>query len=49
MYVGTSDPVPIEAGIVMAILAIWPSVSCICVLTWAKAKIAKDPKAFDDE
>ena len=49
MYIGTSDPVPLEAGIVMSVLAACPSVSCICVLLWAKAKIKQNPHAFDDE
>ena len=49
MYLATSDPVPIEAAIVMGILALSISVLPICVLRWAKAKISKDPNAFEDE
>ena len=49
MYLATSDPVPIEASIVMGILAVSISILPICVLQWAKAKLSKDPNAFKNE
>lgn len=48
-YFMTPDEVPLWSGIVMSALAIGLSVDCCCVLFWAKAKLAKDPKAFQDE
>lgn len=49
MYLGTSGPIPWEAGLVMAVLAASLSVLPICVLLWAKTRLDKDPNAFKDE
>ena len=49
MYGFTSDPVPPSASVVMATLALCPSVTSVCVLLWAKAKLAQDPDAFKGE
>ena len=48
-YSMTPDDIPLGATITMGILALSLPVDCVCVLLWAKAKLASDPNAFNQE
>ncbi len=48
-YSMTPDDVPLGATITMVFLALSLPVDCVCVLLWAKAKLASDPNAFNQE
>ena len=48
-YSMTPDDIPLGATITMGFLALSLPVDCVCVLLWAKAKLASDPNAFNQE
>lgn len=48
-YYMTPDDVPVGATITMGLLALTLPVDCVCALLWAKAKLASDPNAFNQE
>jgi len=49
VYLATSDPVPVEAGTAVSVLAFLPSVSSTCFLKWAIARLTTDPDALGDD
>ena len=45
----TPDEGPTGSGIVMSLLAVGLAADCWWLVSWAKAKLDKDPNAFQDE
>ena len=49
IYMLPPDEGPTGSGIVMSLLAVGLAVDCWWLVSWAKAKLDKDPNAFQDE
>ena len=49
VYAMTPDDASLQLTLTPAILGVALIVDIVCVLIWAKAKLARDPKAFQDE
>ena len=43
------DMMPLGSTIMLSLVALTLPVDCVCVLLWAKAKLALDPNAFNQE
>ena len=49
IYKMTPDDASLQIALTPALLCVVLSIDILCVLLWAKAKLAKDPNAFKDE
>ena len=49
LYAMTPDKPTLELAVPLALVCLALPVDIVCVLFWAKAKLAKDPNAFKDE
>ena len=49
IYQMTPDNASLQIALTPALLCVALSIDILCVLIWAKAKLAQDPNAFKDE